>query len=56
MALKRGYGKKTIAANIATEVRSGRPVKQAVAIAYASARKSAPRSRRAALTKNGNRA
>lgn len=51
MPLKRGYGKKTIAGNIATEVRSGRPVKQAVAIAYSVARKAAPKAKRAMFTK-----
>ena len=44
MPLKRGYGKKTISENIAREVRAGYPQKQAVAIAFASARKSAPKS------------
>lgn len=32
MPLKRGYSKKTIAENIATEIRSGKPREQAVAI------------------------
>lgn len=49
MPLKKGYSKKTIARNIATEVRAGYPVKQAVAIAYSMARKSAPKSKRASL-------
>ena len=40
MPLKRGSSKKTISRNIATEVRAGRPRKQAVAIAYAEARRS----------------
>ena len=43
MPLKKGYSKKTISRNIATEVRSGRPVKQAVAIAYTVARQTAPK-------------
>lgn len=43
MPLKKGYGKKTISKNIAAEIRSGRPVKQAVAIAYSVARKAAPK-------------
>lgn len=47
MPLKRGYSKKTISRNIATEVRSGRSVKQAVAIAYSVARASAPKKMRA---------
>jgi len=55
MALKKGYGKKTIAANIRTEIRAGRPVKQAVAISYAMARASAPKSKRAGLTRRGRR-
>lgn len=56
MPLKVGYGKKTISSNIAREVRAGRSVKQAVAIAYSMARKSAPKSKRAALTKRKGRA
>lgn len=51
MPLKKGYGKKTISKNIAAEVRSGRPVKQAVAIAYSVARASAPKAKRAMFTK-----
>ncbi len=47
MPLKRGYGKKTLAKNIAMEVRSGRSVKQAVAIAYSLAREAAPKKMRA---------
>lgn len=43
MPLKKGYGKKTISSNIRKEVRSGRSVKQAVAIAYSVARKAAPK-------------
>ena len=40
MHLKKGYGKKTISTNIKTEMKAGKPQKQAVAIALASARKS----------------
>ena len=40
MPLKKGKSKKVISQNIATEIKSGKPVKQAIAIAYSKAFKS----------------
>lgn len=40
MPLRRGSSRKIISQNIRTEVKAGRPVKQAVAIAYSKAGKS----------------
>lgn len=40
MPLKPGSSKATISKNIATEIRAGKPAKQAAAIAYSKARKS----------------
>lgn len=40
MPLKKGSDKKTISKNIATEVRAGKPQKQAIAIGYSMAGKS----------------
>lgn len=40
MPLSRGKSKKTFEKNIKTEVKAGKPVKQAVAIAYSEKRRS----------------
>jgi hypothetical protein len=37
MPLKKGKSKQSFKSNVATEVRAGKPVKQAVAIAYSEA-------------------
>jgi hypothetical protein len=39
MPIKRGYGKKTVSKNIKTEMKSGKPQKQAIAIALDVARR-----------------
>lgn len=51
MPLKRGYGAKTISRNIKTEMRAGRPQKQAIAIALSVAREAAPKNLKAKFTK-----
>lgn len=41
MPLKKGYGKKSIAANIRAEVKAGKPQKQAIAITLSTAERAA---------------
>ena len=53
MPLKKGYGEKTIARNIKTELKAGRPQRQAVAIALSIAREAAPKSQKYRFTKKG---
>jgi hypothetical protein len=47
MPLKKGYGQNTISQNIKTEIKAGRPQRQAVAIALSVARKAAPKNKKA---------
>lgn len=51
MPIKKGYGAKTISSNIKREMAHGKPQKQAIAIALAGARKSAPKSKKSRFTK-----
>ena len=51
MPLKKGYGEKTIAKNIKTEIKAGMPQRQAVAIALSVARKAAPKDQKYRFTK-----
>ena len=46
MPLKQGYSRKTVSKNIRTEMRAGRPQKQAVAIALRVARSAKRKSKR----------
>jgi hypothetical protein len=53
MPLKSGKSKKAISANIGELIRSGRPEKQAVAIAYSKAGKSKSEALKRRVKKNG---
>ena len=46
MPLKKGKSKKIISQNIVTEIRAGKPQKQAVAIAFSVARKGKKRGKK----------
>ena len=46
MPLKKGFSKETVSKNISREMRSGRPQKQAIAIALSVARKAKRKAKR----------
>ena len=55
MPLIKGYSRKSIGKNIAMEVRSGRPRKQAIAIALSTARKARNMAKKRKTKRRGGR-